>query len=47
MVTSVRSIEALVREHKVSVIIGPTWAHQVDSFAPIIDQEKSLHLRLP
>ena len=40
VVTSVRSIEALVREHKVSVIIGPTWAHQVDSFAPIIDQEK-------
>lgn len=40
VVTSVRAIDMLMREHNVRVIIGPTWAHQVDSFAPIIDQEK-------
>jgi branched-chain amino acid transport system substrate-binding protein len=40
VVTSVRAIDTLIREHNVSAIIGPTWAFQVDSFAPIIDQEK-------
>lgn len=40
VVASVRAIDSLVREHGISAIIGPTWAHQVDSFAPIIDQEK-------
>ena len=40
VVSSVRAIDTLVREHDVSAIIGPTWAFQVDSFAPIIDQEK-------
>lgn len=40
VVTSVRAIDALIREHDISAIIGPTWAFQVDSFAPIIDQEK-------
>lgn len=40
VVSSVRAIDVLVREHNVSAIIGPTWAFQVDSFAPIIDQEK-------
>jgi len=40
VVTSVRAIDTLVREHGISAIIGPTWSFQVDSFAPIIDQEK-------
>lgn len=40
IVTSVRAIDSLVREHDIKAIIGPTWANQVDSFAPIIDQEK-------
>lgn len=40
VVTSVRAIDTLVREHDVSAIIGPTWAFQVDSFAPILDQEQ-------
>lgn len=40
IVTSVRAIDSLVREHNVRAIVGPTWANQVDSFAPIIDQEK-------
>jgi ABC-type branched-subunit amino acid transport system substrate-binding protein len=40
VVTSVRAIDSLIREYNISAIIGPTWAHQVDSFAPIIDQEK-------
>lgn len=40
VVTSVRAIDTLVREHNVSAIIGPTWAYQVDAFSPIIDQEK-------
>jgi len=40
VVTSVRAIDTLIREHNILAIIGPTWAFQVDSFAPIIDQEK-------
>lgn len=40
IVTSVRAIDSLVREHDVRAIVGPTWSNQVDSFAPIIDQEK-------
>ena len=40
VVSSVYAIDTLVREHNISAIIGPTWAFQVDSFAPIIDQEK-------
>lgn len=40
IVTSVRAIDNLVREFDIQAIIGPTWSNQVDSFAPIIDQEK-------
>lgn len=40
VVASVKAIDSLIREHGVLAIIGPTWAHQVDSFAPIIEQEK-------
>ena len=40
VMSSVRAIDTLVREHDISAIIGPTWAFQVDSFAPIINQEK-------
>lgn len=40
IVTSVRAIDNLIREHSVRAIVGPTWANQVDSFAPIIDQEQ-------
>lgn len=40
VVASVRAIDTLVREHDISAIIGPTWAFQVDSFAPILNQEK-------
>ena len=40
IVTSVRAIDNLIRELDVKAIIGPTWAGHVDSFAPIIDQEK-------
>lgn len=44
IVTSVRAIDNLIREHNVRAIIGPTWSNQVDSFAPIIDQEKIITL---
>ncbi len=40
IVDSVRAIDTLTREYGVSIIIGPTWAPQVDAFAPIIDQER-------
>lgn len=40
IVTSVRAIDDLIREHGVKAIVGPTWANQIDSFSPIIDQEK-------
>ena len=40
VVHSVQAIDTLVREHNISAIIGPTWSFQVDSFAPILDQEK-------
>lgn len=40
VVTSVRAIDMLMREHNIRAIIGPTWSNQVDSFSPIIDQEK-------
>lgn len=39
IISSVRAIDGLVREHDIKAIIGPTWANQVDSFAPILDQE--------
>ncbi|NTW29987.1 MAG: ABC transporter substrate-binding protein [Candidatus Moranbacteria bacterium] len=42
VVSSVRAIEILVREHGISAIVGPTWAYQVDAFSPIIDQDKVL-----
>ena len=35
-----RAIENLIREYGVRAIVGPTWSNQVDSFAPIVDQEK-------
>lgn len=40
VMSSVRAIDTLIRENDISAIIGPTWAFQVDSFAPILDQEK-------
>ncbi len=40
IVTSVRAVENLIREYGVRAIVGPTWSNQVDSFAPIVDQEK-------
>lgn len=40
IVTSVKAIDDLVQKDKVRAIVGPTWSNQVDSFAPIIDQEK-------
>lgn len=40
VMSSVHAIDTLIRENNISAIIGPTWAFQVDSFAPILDQEQ-------